>query len=243
MCAKAGLLLLLLLACCVWSAESQGEGRRQSIWDEPIKFSTKNKDLCTMVVTGHGEYTRLRLSCQSNKRSYWCEYLGKPYTCRSYSKNPRHYFVQMMWGLRKLQNACMGPKQIKPHMCRKAADESQMVFSSASFSRQWPEISTRARPAAAKPQPQPQPQPRSQPQPQPQPRSPPQPQPRPAPTRSDPSRHASIPRFSTRFPTQRRPGAQPTDPSVESNAKRIARQYCWRSLHGVCSYVIGLFRN
>ncbi|XP_034546463.1 fibroblast growth factor-binding protein 2 [Notolabrus celidotus] len=229
--------LLLLLACCVWSAESQSEGRRQSIWDEPIKFNTKTKDMCTMVVTGQGEYTRLRLSCQSNKRSYWCEYLGKPNTCRPYSKNPRHYFVQMSWGLRKLQNACMGPKQIKPHMCKKATDESQMVFSSASFSRQWPEVSTRmgTRTTGAQPQPQPQPQPRPRPQPR--------PQPRPAPTRPDLTRHAYIPRFPTRVQTQRRPNQQPTAPPVESNPKRIARQYCWRSLHGVCSYVIGLFRN
>uniref|UniRef100_UPI0037E93DCF fibroblast growth factor binding protein 2a n=1 Tax=Semicossyphus pulcher TaxID=241346 RepID=UPI0037E93DCF len=214
--------LLLLLACCVWSAEAQTGGRRQSIWDDPIKFNTKNNDLCTMVVTGHGEYTRLRLSCQSNKRSYWCEYLGKPYTCRSYSKNPSHYFVQMMWGLRKLQNACMAPRQIKPHMCRKATDESQMVFSSASFSR--PDASTRtgARPAAAQPA---------------------RTQPRPAPTRPQSTGQASIPRVYQRVPTQRRTNPQPTAPPVESNPRRIARLYCWRSLHGVCSYVIGLFRN
>ncbi|KAM6999949.1 fibroblast growth factor binding protein 2a [Tautogolabrus adspersus] len=225
MCTKAGpLLLLVLLACCAWSAESQGAGRRQSIWDDPIKFETKSKDSCTMIVTGHGEYTRLRLSCKSNTRSYWCEYLGKPYTCRSYSKNPRHYFVQMMWGLRKLQNACLAPKQIKPFMCRKATDESQMVFSSASFSRQWPEASTRtgARPAAAQPA---------------------KSQPRPAPTGPVLTRHAAIPRFPTRVQTQRRTSPQPTASPVESNPKRIARLYCWRSLHGVCSYVIGLFRN
>ncbi|XP_074530733.1 fibroblast growth factor binding protein 2a [Halichoeres trimaculatus] len=220
MCTKASP-LLLLLACCVWSAASQSDGRR-SIWDEPIRFSTKNKDSCTMVVTGQGEFTRLRLSCQSNKRSYWCEYLGKPYTCRSYSKNPRHYFVQMMWGLRKLQNACMGPKQIKPHMCRKATDDSQMVFSTASFSRQWPEIVTRTQ---TRPQPQP------------------KPQPRPAPTRPDVSRYASIPRSPTRAQTPRRTSPPPTAPPEESNPKRIARLYCWRSLHGVCSYVIGLFRD
>ncbi|XP_060903629.1 fibroblast growth factor binding protein 2a [Labrus mixtus] len=218
MCTKV---LLLLLACCVWSAESQGAGRRQNSWAEPIEFSTKSKDSCTMVVTGHGEHTRLRLSCQSSKRSYWCEYLGKPNTCRSYSKNPRHYFLQMMWDFRKLQNACLAPKQIKPQMCRRATDESQMVFSSASFSRQWPEASTRtggARPAQPS---------RSQPRP----------------TRPVSTRHPAIPKFPTRVQTQRRPVPQPTAPTVESNPKRIARLYCWRSLHGVCAYVIGLFRN
>uniref|UniRef100_A0A3Q1B582 Fibroblast growth factor binding protein 2a n=1 Tax=Amphiprion ocellaris TaxID=80972 RepID=A0A3Q1B582_AMPOC len=156
------------------------DGRRQSIWDDPIRFSTKAKDVCTMSVTGHGEYTKLRLSCQSNRRSYWCEYVGKPQTCRTYNKNPRHYFVQMMWNLRKLHNACQAPREIKPHMCRKATDESQMVFSSASF-------------------------------------------PRPLGTRP------AIP--------------QPTTPPVESTGKRVARRYCWRSLQGICSFVVGLFRN
>ncbi|XP_041652760.1 fibroblast growth factor binding protein 2a [Cheilinus undulatus] len=223
MCTKAGPLLLLLLACCAWSAESQSTGRRQSIWDNPIKFSTKSKDLCTMIVTGQGDYTKLRVSCQSNKRSYWCEYLGRPYTCRSYNKNPYHYFLQMMWGLRKLQNACMAPKQIKPHMCRKATNESHMVFSSASFSR--PEASTRTGvrpPVAAQPA-------RSQP--------------RPAPTRPSLTRHPAIPRYPVRVQTQRRTSPEPTAPAVESNAKRIAQMYCWRSLRGVCSYIIGLFRN
>lgn len=216
---------LLLLVCCLWSAEAQSDDRRQSIWDDPIKFITKGKDLCTMIITGHGEYTRLRLSCQGNQRSYWCEYVGKPYTCRSYNKNPRHYFVQMMWGLKKLYNACQAPRQIKPHMCRRATDDSQMVFSSASFSRSEPEDSsmTGARPAA----------------------QPARPQPRPTPTRPDPARQPSTKtiRGPPRGKATQRTSPQPTTPPVESNAKRMARQHCWRSLHGICSYVIGLFRN
>ncbi|KAG7518049.1 hypothetical protein JOB18_023270 [Solea senegalensis] len=116
-------LLLLLLACCVCTAEAQSDGsRRQSIWDDPIKSKTKANDLCTMIITGQGEHTRLRLSCQSTKQSYWCEYVSGA----SYNKN--HYFVQMMWGLRKLHDACQAPRHIKPHMCRKATDDSQMVF-------------------------------------------------------------------------------------------------------------------
>ncbi|KAK7922189.1 hypothetical protein WMY93_009091 [Mugilogobius chulae] len=131
---QASSLLLLLFACCFWATHAQD--RRQNIWNDPITFNTKAKDKCTMIITGQGENTKLRLSCQGPKRSYWCEYVGKPYTCRSFNKNPRHYFVQMMWGLRKLNNACQAPRVIKPHMCRKATDESQMVFSSASFARQ-----------------------------------------------------------------------------------------------------------
>ncbi|XP_029297653.1 fibroblast growth factor binding protein 2a [Cottoperca gobio] len=207
--------LLLLLACCLWSAEAQTDNT-QSIWDNPIKFNTKGKDTCTMIITGQGEYTRLRLSCQSSKRSYWCEYIGRPYTCSTYNKNPRHYFVQMMWGLRKLNNACLAPRQIKPHMCRKATDESQMNFSSASFSRTSPEATSRARPAA-------------------------QPQPRPGPVRPDPARQPI--RVPQRVQTTPRASPQTATPPVQSKAKRMAQQYCWRSLQGICSYFIGLFRK
>ncbi|KAM9357361.1 fibroblast growth factor binding protein 2a [Symphorus nematophorus] len=220
---QASSLLLLLLACCLRSAEAQA-GRRQSIWEDPIKFKTKGNDMCTMIVTGQGEYTRLRLSCKGSTRSYWCEYLGTPHTCRTYNKNPRHYFVQMMWGLRKLHNACQAPRQIKPHMCRMASDDSQMVFSTASFSRPWPEDSSRTE---TRPAPQP-----ARPQP-------------PAPTRPDSARQPSTKtiRVPLRVKTTQRSSPQPTAPPVESNAKRMARQYCWRSLQGVCSYVIGLFRH
>ncbi|XP_071756355.1 fibroblast growth factor binding protein 2a [Centroberyx gerrardi] len=211
---------LLLLACCLWPAEAQSDtGRRQSIWDDPIRFKTKAGDLCTMIVTGHREFTRLRLSCQSNRRAYWCEYIGKPDTCRPYSRNPRHYFVQMSWGLRKLQNACQAPRQIKPHMCTKATDESQMVFSSASFARARTETARPVRPV--------------------------RPEPRPVPTRPDPPRTAptTSDRVSPGVRTTKPGTAKPTAPTVKSHAKKMAQQYCWRSLQGVCAYVIGWFRN
>ncbi|XP_029918095.1 fibroblast growth factor binding protein 2a [Myripristis murdjan] len=196
--------LLLLLACCLWPAEAQGEtGRRKNIWDDPIQFQTKAKDKCTMIITGQREYTRLRISCQSNKRSYWCEYIGKPAMCRNYNNNPRHYFSQMMWGLRKLQNACQAPRTIKPQMCRRATDESQMVFSSASFSRPWEDPN---RP------------------------SPPKPADRPSPGPTDPDP----------VPPSKEPSPKPP---VQSNARKLAEQYCWKSLRGVCAFVIGWFKN
>ncbi|XP_047441393.1 fibroblast growth factor binding protein 2a [Mugil cephalus] len=213
----------LLLACCLWPAEAQ---RRQSIWDEPIKFNTKAKDSCTMIITGQGEYTRLRMSCQGAKRSYWCEYVGTPQACRAYSKNPRHYFVQMSWILRKHYNACQAPREIKPHMCRMASDDSQMIFSGASFSRSEAPSRTEARPAV-------------------QTRRPQRP---PTPTRPDSARQANAKtvRMPQRGKTTQAPSSQPittTTPPVESTPKRMARQYCWRSLQGVCTYVIGLFRS
>ncbi|CAI5653034.1 fibroblast growth factor binding protein 2a [Oreochromis niloticus] len=204
----------LLLACCFWPAEAQTK-RGQSIWDPPIKFNTKAKDSCTMIVTGQGEFTRLRLACQRNKRSYWCDYMGKPQTCTPYNKNPRHYFVQMMWNLRKLDNACQAPKQIKPHMCRKATDDSQMVFSSSPFSQSRAEASSRK---VARPQRRPRPTRQAD-----------------AKSIQEPQQEKTTQETSTQPP--------PTTTPVESNAKRMARQNCWRSLQGICSFFIGLFRN
>ncbi|XP_031722711.1 fibroblast growth factor binding protein 2a [Anarrhichthys ocellatus] len=213
--------LMLLLACCLWSAEAQSD-RRQNIWDDPIKFKTQAKDACTMIITGQGEYTRLKLSCRSSKRSYWCEYVGKPHTCSPYNKNPRHYFVQMMWGLRKLHNACLAQRQIKPHMCRKATDESQMVFSGASFPRSVAEASARMRPAAQPGRPSPT-------------------RPRPSPTRPGSARlTVGVP---PRMQPTPRASPPPATTPVESNAKRMAQQYCWRSLQGICSYFIGFVRH
>lgn len=102
------------------------------MWEEAIQFVTKTKDRCSMTLTGHGELTRLRVSCVGQEASYWCEYEGKPDTCRNYNTNPRHFFTQIMWELRKLNNACQGAQNLKPTMCKKASDESQMVFTAGS---------------------------------------------------------------------------------------------------------------
>uniref|UniRef100_A0A8C6UU65 Fibroblast growth factor binding protein 2a n=1 Tax=Neogobius melanostomus TaxID=47308 RepID=A0A8C6UU65_9GOBI len=198
---------LLLFTCSFfWATNGQGE-RRQNIWNDPIVFNTKANDRCTMIITGQGELTKLKLSCQGPRRSYWCEYVGKPNTCQSFNKNPRHYFTQMMWGLRKLSNACQAPRVIKPHMCRKATDESQMVFSSASFPRQ-PE-----RPGVQ----------------------------RPHPTR--PVWRRQPVRGPIREKQRSSGGTQSPSPTAETHKKRMARLYCWKSMQGVCAYVIGLFRE
>uniref|UniRef100_A0A4W5N502 Fibroblast growth factor binding protein 2a n=1 Tax=Hucho hucho TaxID=62062 RepID=A0A4W5N502_9TELE len=169
---------------------------RKSVWEDPIQFNNKVKDLCTMSVTGQGDVTRLRISCQGAERTYWCEYTGKPQMCRAYNNNPRHYFTQIMWELRKLQNACQAPKAIKPQMCKRAPDDAQMLFSTSSTpepTQAKPEtpkapIVKQAKPAAAKPA-----------------------------------------------------GAKPVKPA--GNAKKIAQEYCWQSLQGICSYVISWFQN
>uniref|UniRef100_A0A8C9WIX2 Fibroblast growth factor binding protein 2a n=1 Tax=Scleropages formosus TaxID=113540 RepID=A0A8C9WIX2_SCLFO len=71
---------------------------------------------------------QLNVSCKSANKEYSCEFLGRPQACRSYNNNPKHYFTQIMWELRKLANACEGPRALKPLMCKRATDEAQMVL-------------------------------------------------------------------------------------------------------------------
>ncbi|RVE76048.1 hypothetical protein OJAV_G00004990 [Oryzias javanicus] len=136
------LLLLLGTTAYVSFAQTHNNGKQQprSMWDEPIRFSTKAKDSCTMVASTAGNYTRLRVSCrnpsQATGRSYYCDFQGKPSLCRAYNANPRHYFTQMMWELRKMKNACQGAKVYRQHMCRKYPDEAQMTFLTS-----WPKTS------------------------------------------------------------------------------------------------------
>lgn len=130
----------LVLSCCIWAAvahnqageDAAGAGRSKSVWEDPIQFVTKTKDRCSMILSGHGDLTRLRISCVGQEATYWCEYEGKPDICRNYNTNPRHFFTQIMWELRKLTNACQGPQNLKPTMCKKASDESQLVFTTSS---------------------------------------------------------------------------------------------------------------
>lgn len=121
--------MLFCAAVCASNAQTNN-----SIWDEPIRFSTKAKDSCSMLVSIAGDYTRLRVSCkgpsqgQNPGRSYSCDFQGKPNLCRAYNANARHYFIQIMWDMRKLSHACQGNKIYRTHMCRKYPDEAQMTF-------------------------------------------------------------------------------------------------------------------
>ncbi|KAI7801720.1 putative fibroblast growth factor-binding protein 2, partial [Triplophysa rosa] len=226
----------LLLACCLQAAVAQDHQR--SIWEDPIRFATKGtKDDCHMSVTGQGDLTNLRILCRGPVRSYWCEYKGKPHVCRNYNNNPRHYYKQIMWDLRKLQNACQGQSIIKPLMCKRASDEAKMVFTSSSSPDATPKDRP-SRPNFARPE---QMKPHQS-----------RPDQRPTQTqlqafRSQPARTSqgrtnqskAFRKKMTPKPTVPRP----TDPVPTSEAKRLAQYYCWRSFQGVCSYFIGWFKN
>lgn len=229
--ARVRVVLLFLLAdICVSNAQinnssndikqqPQQQQQQRSILDEPIRFSSKAKDSCTMVVSGAGDYTRLRVSCkgpnqgQTPGRSYYCDFQGKPNLCRAYNLNSRHYFTQMMWDMRKLSHACQGPKVYRPPMCKKYPDDAQMTFLTS-----WPKTNTK---------------PSKSIQEQRKPVVPVQTKPvKPMPGKSPQTKK------TTPKPGKTRPTEQP-----ESKSSRLASEYCWKSFHGVCSYVISWFQN
>uniref|UniRef100_A0A3Q0R861 Fibroblast growth factor binding protein 2b n=1 Tax=Amphilophus citrinellus TaxID=61819 RepID=A0A3Q0R861_AMPCI len=235
---RAGLrMLLLVLAAtvCVSNAQTnnsnntdkQQQQQQRNIWGEPIRFSTKTKDSCTMVVSAAGNYTRLRVSCKGPTpgRSYYCDFQGKPTLCQTYNHKPRHYFTQMMWELRKLSHACQGTKIYRPHMCKKYPDEAQMTLLAS-----WPKtaISKPSKPAQEPRKPVVPAQ--NKPVPSPKPVKPIKPQP----GKGRQNRKTTPkPEKTTALPTE----------LPESTASRLASEYCWISFHGFCTYVINWFQN
>ncbi|KAM4750405.1 fibroblast growth factor-binding protein 2b [Anableps anableps] len=225
------LLLLLVVTGCGSTAQSNDSKQQQqpSVWDDTIRFITKTKDSCTMGMSTAGNFTRLRVSCSSpslaTRRSYYCDFQGKPTQCRAYNNNPRHYFNQMMWELRKLKNACQGAKIYRPHMCRKHSDEAQMTFLTS-----WPKTSP------IKP---------SQPvQEQCRPAAPAQHKPTATHRPVKPAPPSPVRDYQSKKSTPK-PVKTTTRPTEEAapRASRLATEYCWKSLHGLCSYVISWFHN
>lgn len=266
---KGRIPVLLLVVFCLGEAEAQGEGGKGS-WGEPIQFSTKAKEACSMTVSVHGEATKLRITCRSADKTYWCEYLGKPEACRAYNANPRHYFTQIMWELRKLSSACEGRHQLKPQMCKRAADEAQMIFTTAgskpvaqkpaktpqerSPAQTKPEPAKTTTPVQVKPAPVkpelPKPiQPKAEPKTVPAKPEPPKlAQSKPAPVLPSPVQpeQKTAVRTNTKKllprPSKTTP-ARPTEVTTKESAKAIAEDYCWESLQSICATVIGWFHS
>ncbi|KAM9819680.1 fibroblast growth factor-binding protein 2b [Syngnathus typhle] len=228
---------VLVLVMAAWACRAQinnglNQQQQRSIWDEPIRFSTKSKDACTMVVSGASDYTRLRVSCKgpaapsgAQGRVYYCDFQGKPNLCRAYSLNPRHYFTQIMWELRKLNHACQGAKLYRPPMCKRHPDEVQMTFLSA-----WPRAAKPTKPAAGSTDAQPKPVGTQKPQ---------RPQ---TPVKPQAGKAVPAPARKT-TPKPAKTTVRPSTDLPESKVSRLATEYCWKSFHGICSYVIGLFKN
>lgn len=231
---RAGLrILLLVLAAtvCVSNAQTNdsnnNDKQQRSIWDEPITFSTKTKDSCTMVVSAAGNYTRVRVSCKrpTTGRSYHCDFQGKPTLCRAYNHNSQHYFIQMMWELRKLSHACQGTKIYRQHMCKKYPDEAQMTLLAS-----WPKTANSKPSKPAQEPRKPVVTAQTKPVPSPKPEKPIKPQP----GKGRQNRKTTPkPEKTTALPTE----------LPESTASRLASEYCWKSFQGVCTYVIDWFQN
>ncbi|KAM8842762.1 fibroblast growth factor-binding protein 2-like [Synchiropus picturatus] len=225
--------VLLLLGASLSAALAQtsnSDSKPRTNWDEPIRFNTKSKDACTMAVTPAGDLTRLRVSCkgQDPALSYYCDFQGRPNLCRPYTNNPRHYFTQLSWELRKLSHACQGPKILRPFMCKRFPDEAQMTFltywpKSATLKPLKPGQETR-KPVVVPAQPKPAAT-----------AKPARPQPvRPAAGKGSQAKKTTPKPAKT---TTARPSEVP-----ESEASRLANEYCWQSFQGICSYVIGWFQ-
>uniref|UniRef100_A0A9J8BGR3 Fibroblast growth factor binding protein 2b n=3 Tax=Cyprinus carpio TaxID=7962 RepID=A0A9J8BGR3_CYPCA len=243
-----------LLVCFIWATNAQAQNssnqgnsinhiestqnsrqqqpQKGSILDEPIRFNTKAKDSCSMVISGQTNFTKLRVSCKSKGKSYRCDFLGKPNLCKAYSNNPRHYFTQVMWDMKKLHNACQGPRVYKPHMCRSASDEVQMVFHAS-----WPKISI-PKPSQASPQQKQQQQIKSSITPTKPPSSKQQPKPQ------QPAKPVK-PAITKTVPPRKPVKTITARPTVadESQATKMAEEYCWESVQGICAYFISWFQN
>ncbi|XP_065110032.1 fibroblast growth factor-binding protein 2b [Paramisgurnus dabryanus] len=196
---------------------------KENVLDEPISFNTKAKDACSMVISGQNNSTKLRVSCKNKGKTYWCDFLGKPYLCKAYNNNPLHFFTQIKWDMRKLHNACQGPQVYKPHMCRSASDDVQMIFQSS-----FPKISNLKPTQAPKKSHH-----KLQHQPKPQ---------QPAKSASKPVKPVVLKPAPPRKPVKTIT-PRPTVAQGEDQSTKLAEEYCWESLQGVCSYLISWFQN
>uniref|UniRef100_A0A3Q3FEP1 Fibroblast growth factor binding protein 1a n=1 Tax=Kryptolebias marmoratus TaxID=37003 RepID=A0A3Q3FEP1_KRYMA len=112
------------------SAQSDG-GRKPSIWDEPIKFTTKNKDKCTMIITGE-DLVILNVSCKKGERSFGCEYAARPSVCPQYSSRKELFWTQILRALKKRKNLCQeNSGLVRAGVCKGAGREAHFRLCAA----------------------------------------------------------------------------------------------------------------
>ncbi|NWS70121.1 FGFP2 protein, partial [Crotophaga sulcirostris] len=126
---KSFALLFLVMTCGLGGLGQKLKPKKRSNGEE-INFRTKAKDVCTMSVAGDEEIN-LRIECQSQGMSYWCEFSGKPSVCRAFRNNPKIYWNQVAAELRKLPHACESTQVLKTTMCQKAPPEALMKQTAA----------------------------------------------------------------------------------------------------------------
>uniref|UniRef100_A0A8C4U4F1 Fibroblast growth factor binding protein 2 n=1 Tax=Falco tinnunculus TaxID=100819 RepID=A0A8C4U4F1_FALTI len=207
---KSLALLFVVVICGLGGLGQKLKPNRRSSGEE-INFRTKTKDVCTMSMSGDEEM-KLRIECQSQGMSYWCEFTGKPSVCRAFLNNPKIYWNQIAMELRKLPHACESTQVLKITMCQKAHPEALMKQVAAGM-----ELEDLA------------------------------------------NQDKSVQKTSTSMSeagisSLKKIGKPPILPliktaqhgqgsEVETEAMKLAREHCWESLHGFCSYIIGFFRG
>uniref|UniRef100_H3A2C1 Fibroblast growth factor binding protein 2 n=2 Tax=Latimeria chalumnae TaxID=7897 RepID=H3A2C1_LATCH len=213
---KLATLAILLIICCLWGVEGEKAKRtkKRKNGEEKLKFQTKRKDSCTMIISGQPE-TKLRIECKNKGNSYWCEYTGKPSVCPPFTTNPKLYWNQISSELKKAPNACQVTAELKPGMCAKTPEDASMKQVASSL--QPTHASTTQPPA--KPTAQKQvPRRRS----------------KAASVVQGKAKKAQKPAQVAPKPTQRGKAKAAPD---KSEAKKMARRYCWELFQDLCSYV------
>ncbi|KAI4903203.1 hypothetical protein NFI96_006229 [Prochilodus magdalenae] len=138
------LLLLVLLPSCSEAAkkkakpksEDEGPGAAGRPALASGELSTKEGHRCTWEAQeGRNNNILLQVSCsdpsdkeegEESKRSYGCQFSGKPQECSAYVDKPAQYWKQVVGKLKKRTNACEGEKVLKTRLCKKAPAAAHM---------------------------------------------------------------------------------------------------------------------
>ncbi|NXE48534.1 FGFP2 protein, partial [Casuarius casuarius] len=207
---KSVALLFLVVICGMGGLGQKLKPKKRSNGEE-INFRTKAKDVCTMSMSGDEEM-KLRVECESQGKSYWCEFTGKPSVCRPFRKNPKIYWNQIAMELRKLPHACESTEVLKATMCQKAPTDAVMKQIAAGME---PEDLANQDKLVQK-----------------------------ASASTKGVGKSSVKKIGKPAVLPLiKPNQHGQGPENETEAMRLAREHCWESLHGFCSYIIGIFRG
>ncbi|XP_008107993.1 fibroblast growth factor-binding protein 2 [Anolis carolinensis] len=220
---KRTIILLIFLISFMETFALNPKAKKRSSGKE-IHFQTKVKHACIMSMIGNGE-TKLRIECNNQGKTYWCEYTGKPSLCPSFNNNPMTYWNQIAMNLKKRNNACYSNLVLKPTMCQRVSSETHMRQVSSSIRTKSTPIQQAdavnygkmaQKPLSAKH------------------------------IEESQAGKGSIKKLGKPKPSPI-PVVKPTQqgqvPGNESEAMKLAQKHCWESMHNICSYIIGIFKG
>nr|XP_060632132.1 fibroblast growth factor-binding protein 2 [Anolis sagrei ordinatus] len=219
-----GTIILVIFFIAFMETFAQNPKAKKRSSGKEIHFQTKAKHACIMSMIGNGE-TKLRIECNNQGKTYWCEYTGKPSLCPSFNNNPMAYWNQIAMDLRKRNNACYSNLVLKPTMCQRVSSEAHMRQMGSSIRTKLTPIQQAdavnrgkmvQKLLSAKH------------------------------VKESQARKGIIQKSGKPKPSSM-PEVKPTQqgqvPGNESEAMKLARKHCWESLHNFCSYVISIFKG